>query len=206
MPEQLRQIEQFWKNFTMNCFFGEHFCRRSGRKFCFFHRLLKNHPPETTLSGRFQRSERRPMNSSHNFTWGNSVRLLPYLLPFGGQCGCPTPWALFSFQRSSSSVVYLLASTTCTLRVCSGPLRHCHEAFPGCLFRVFLHQKYPDLYIDWGTFWWSCFYFPLLMMIPTTGRSDTIIVETNQIFQDLPPITLLVFKNCYKTIQWYVGT
>lgn len=21
-----------------------------------------------------------------------------------------------------------------------------HEAFPGCLFRVFLHQKYPDLY------------------------------------------------------------
>ena len=34
--------------------------------------------------------------------WGNSVRLLPHLLSFGGQCGCPTWSALFSFQRTCS--------------------------------------------------------------------------------------------------------
>ena len=100
MPQQPRQIEQFWKNFTMNCFLGEHPCRSTKQKKMFLCRFCKIDPPKSPLSGRLQRSVERPIERTHKFTWGNSVRLLPYLSPFGGQRGCPTSSVSFSFQRT----------------------------------------------------------------------------------------------------------
>ena len=117
LPQQLRQIEQFCKNFTMNCFYGEQFCRLSGEKIWIFHRFCKNTPSETHHSRRFQRSERRPIERTHQFTWGNSIWLLPYLLSFGGQKGCPTPWVSFSFQRSYCSTIVVRSSTGTTYLV-----------------------------------------------------------------------------------------
>ena len=46
MPQQLRQIEQFCKNFTMNCFYGEHFCHLSGGKIWIFTDFAKVPPPK----------------------------------------------------------------------------------------------------------------------------------------------------------------
>ena len=89
----------------MNCFLEEQSCRRSEPKKTFLYRFRKNTPSKRPLSGRFQRSDRRPIERTHNFTWGNSVRLLPYLSPFGGQRGCPISSVSFSFQRRYSSAV-----------------------------------------------------------------------------------------------------
>ena len=84
----------------MNCFLEEQSCRCSEQKKMFLCRFHKNTPPKRPLSSRFRRSEQRPIERTHNFTWGNSGRLLPYLSPFGGQRGCPTSSVSFSFQRS----------------------------------------------------------------------------------------------------------
>ena len=124
MPQQPRQIEQFWKNFTMNCFLEGQSCRCDKRKKSFLCRFCKNTPPKRPLSGRFQRPHRRPIERTHKFTWGNSVRLLPYLLPFGGQRGCPTSSVSFSFQRSTCMHVFP------SLHRASVRRSHCEDWWP----------------------------------------------------------------------------